>query len=196
MILKLHTETRLGNGYWKLNTSLLENSDYITLIKINIGDVKIEMASVSPRLLWDFCKLRIKEVSIEFASKITKQRKNEFRVCEKRLEELDKLLESKLSQSDHLSLNLERNEVWSTLDEYYKNEAIGNAIWARMKHIECCDKNTKFLFNLEKKHQTNNVISSIFNTKGNILNKSEHIVDEGANYNRNFSHFVFTFWIS
>ena len=185
VILKLNSECQLGNGYWKLNINHLKDDDFITLIRNTIDDVKQQMAGLNSRLLWDYCKLRIKEVSIEYASKMAQQRKSEISICEKRLEELDKLLETKLTHGDHLNLNTERNEIRSILDVYYKNESIGNAIRARMKHIEFCDKNTKFFLNLEKKRQTNNIISSIYNCKGIIVNKSEEILEEGANYYRN-----------
>jgi len=185
VILKLNSECQLGNGYWKLNINHLKDDDFITLIRNTIDDVKQQMAGLNSRLLWDYCKLRIKEVSIEYASKMAQQRKSEISICEKRLEELDKLLETKLTHGDHLNLNTERNEIRSILDVYYKNESIGNAIRARMKHIEFCDKNTKFFLNLEKKRQTNNIISSIYNKKGIIVNKSEEILEEGANYYRN-----------
>ena len=77
-----------GPGFWKLNTSFLSEDNYVTKIKNTIQETKTEYAnnsSVSPALLWEMIKLKIREVSLNYA----KQRKNE-RADQK--EELEKTI--------------------------------------------------------------------------------------------------------
>ena len=55
-----HTNKR-GPGFWKLNTSLLNEEIYVNLIKETIHETQVEYkddASVSPTLLWDMINLK------------------------------------------------------------------------------------------------------------------------------------------
>ena len=53
-----------GPSYWKLNTSLLEDAEYIELIK-NCFPEWIEEFNEDKRLLWDLVKYKIRQVSIK-----------------------------------------------------------------------------------------------------------------------------------
>jgi len=71
----LHYNPR-GLGFWKLNTSLLSNTEYINLIKQTIAQTQAEYKndeSINPALLWDMIKLKVCEKSLGFAA--TKKRK-------------------------------------------------------------------------------------------------------------------------
>lgn len=67
MILKisLHSNPR-GPGFWKLNTSLLTDTNYIEVIKLIIQQTREEYEnddSINPSLLWD-----MREKSLSFGS--------------------------------------------------------------------------------------------------------------------------------
>ncbi len=54
-----------GPGYWKLNSRLLEEAQYIDLIKTTIKDcMKVDFNDA--RLLWEYIKVRVKAVSIKY----------------------------------------------------------------------------------------------------------------------------------
>ena len=56
----LHYNPR-GRGFWKLNTSLLKEEEYLNLIKTTIDQTKSEYQSdntVNPALLWDMIKMK------------------------------------------------------------------------------------------------------------------------------------------
>ena len=62
-----------GPGIWKLNTSLLEDLEYIDLLTEMIEKWKIEFASLENKnLVWDLLKYRIRETSTKYSK--TKQR--------------------------------------------------------------------------------------------------------------------------
>ena len=57
----LHSNNR-GHGFWKLNTSLLEDTEYVTLIKSVIQQTKDEYTKdekIDPNLLWEMVKMKI-----------------------------------------------------------------------------------------------------------------------------------------
>ena len=62
LIISLHSNQR-GNGFWKLNTSLLSDEDYVKLIKSTIHQTKtcyVNDSTVSPALLWEMIKLKVR----------------------------------------------------------------------------------------------------------------------------------------
>ena len=66
----LHYNPR-GRGFWKLNTSLLKEEEYLNLIKATIYQTKSEYQSdnsVNPALLWDMIKMKVREKSIAYAA--------------------------------------------------------------------------------------------------------------------------------
>ena len=59
-----------GPGFWKLNTHLLTESEYINLIRETITDVSKEYEGqneVDKILLWDVIKMPIRATSIQYA---------------------------------------------------------------------------------------------------------------------------------
>ena len=61
--LSLHSNPR-GNGFWKLNTYLLADSNFIEIIKIAMQETANEYKDdklVNPRLLWVMIKLKVRE---------------------------------------------------------------------------------------------------------------------------------------
>ena len=65
------TSNPRGPGFWKLNTHLLTETDYVTLIKKTIIDVSKDYKDqneVDAILLWDVIKMQIRAASIRYAS--------------------------------------------------------------------------------------------------------------------------------
>ena len=54
-------------GFWKLNVSWLENAEYQNSIQKLIQDTCEENKHLNPNLIWDYCKIKTKELSIRFA---------------------------------------------------------------------------------------------------------------------------------
>ena len=72
--LALHSNPR-KNGFWKLNTSLLADNNFIHIetIKIAIHETANEYKDdklVNPLLLWDMIKLKVREKSITYSASI------------------------------------------------------------------------------------------------------------------------------
>ena len=71
--LALHSNSR-GPGFWKLNTSLLEDDGYVKQIKTTIKAVQEEYQednTINAALTWEMIKLKVREQSILYAK--TKQ---------------------------------------------------------------------------------------------------------------------------
>ena len=97
--ISLHSNPR-GPGFWKLNTSLLADKDYIDLIRLTIQETENEYAndkSINPALLWDMIKLKIREKSLSFATAKKRKTSHKQHELEEKIALLEKELEEPLS---------------------------------------------------------------------------------------------------
>ena len=64
----LENEPKRGKGLWKLNTGMLTDPDYISLIKDAIQNAKCDACNLSEiSLTWVFLKCKIRTESITYA---------------------------------------------------------------------------------------------------------------------------------
>ena len=87
-----------GPGFWKLNTSFLSEDNYVTKVKNTIQETKNGYAnnsSVSPALLWETIKLKIREASLNNAKQGKKERVDQTEELEKTIITLERTLEDK-----------------------------------------------------------------------------------------------------
>ena len=80
-----------GKGYWKLNSSVVNEIEYQVLIKDAINDTCNEYGTVLSKCqLWQFLKARIKENSIRYCILKAQSKKDEVKRVENELNLLDK----------------------------------------------------------------------------------------------------------
>ena len=98
----LHHNPR-GKGFWKLNTSLLKEEEYLNLIKTTIYQTKNEYQSdnsVNPDLLWDMIKMKVREKSIAFATAENYKTKSREDTFYKEISGLEKELDENTALND------------------------------------------------------------------------------------------------
>ena len=92
--ISLHSNPR-DRGFWKLNTSLLSDTDYIDMIKLTIEQTKEEYkngTSVNPSLLWEMIKMKAREKSISYAIGKKRNVVDKEHILEEKLRHLEKEL--------------------------------------------------------------------------------------------------------
>ena len=63
-------EQKYGPAFWKLNTSFLEDPEYVQMINNEYYNWLIEFPEISDKtVLWDLIKYRIRQVSIGYSKK-------------------------------------------------------------------------------------------------------------------------------
>ena len=114
---------RRGPGYWKLNTSILNEDLYKTGVKDIIESTKNEYENdLSKRMLWDLCKGRIKEFSIRYCIDRANVRKQRFHDLNTHLTDIDN--EISIQPQNIEFLRRERAEIKQRLDEMHLQQAI------------------------------------------------------------------------
>ena len=99
-----------GRGFWKLNTSLLMDNDYVRLIKADIKETIEKNENLNHILLWDFLKCHIRGTTISFSCMKSKKKRKQER----------ELLGEILSLEQSLAESPE-TEVQNLLSEKRKN---------------------------------------------------------------------------
>ena len=67
-----------NTAYWKFNTSLLKNNEFITELKVEIESMKVQLYELEPQKKWELMKYKIRAFCIDFSKNIAKQRRAEF----------------------------------------------------------------------------------------------------------------------
>ncbi len=100
MSLSLHNNPH-GCGFWKFNGSLLQNTNYVTLVKKVIDETMVIIKKSMAQLLWDTVKDQIRGSTIKYSS--TKKKKGMEKL--KKLEILLAQLEEQRDLNDNTTIN-------------------------------------------------------------------------------------------
>ena len=87
-----------GPGFWKLNTSFLLESEYVSLIRETISEVANEYTNihdVDAVLLWDTMKMKIRAKSLEYSKRKKKKDNSEEQLLELEIRSLNERLEQR-----------------------------------------------------------------------------------------------------
>ena len=133
-----------GRGFWKLNTKLLRNKNYIDIINAEISKTIELTQHKSGKDSWEDIKKRIKKTSIQFS-------KDNVSVENQVIASLSEIIND---YEARLPLNCEEYELYSTtkadLEERLMDKAQGIIFRSKVKWYEEGEKNTKYFYSLEK----------------------------------------------
>jgi len=167
-----------GRGYWKFNSNLLHDKNYVRNIKEIIKDSTNEFNTYDDKgLVWEMVKLKIRSFSVPYCIKKKKER-SQFR----------KKLESDL---ENLQIKLDENNTTETLDNFrttkreledMEKEHMNSIIFrSKAKWVEDGEKNTKYFLNLEKKNYLNKLITTL-DIDGNLTSDAKTISNEQTRF--------------
>ena len=79
-----------GRGFWKYNCSLINDREYVDLVKTTVNTTVVDNAGTDDILLWDTIKCQIRGATIKYSASKRKKKRNELLILENKLEELQK----------------------------------------------------------------------------------------------------------
>lgn len=171
-------ETKRGPGYFKLNNSILREQEYVEVINASIEQAKVEYSeTVTAQQLWDLCKLKIKQVTVEYCKICARERVNT-------IESLKLQVDSVRNQIDQGANNEEMlnkyHNIQHKLEVLLHQECKGTQV--RSKWVEQGEKNTKFFLNLEKTRAKHKTITAMQTANGNATTDQNEIGDHILNH--------------
>ena len=163
-----------GNGYWKLNTSILENQEYIEKLITKYQHKFKEQTKLD--ILWDNFKLEVRDKTIDHCKKLANSKKNEIKKLENELKYLEELSNTSTYKED-TSLKQKLEITIKRLDKLYTEKTKGRQIRSRVKWIEEGEKNTAFFLGLEKTRQTKKAINELYDKNGKSTTDQNEIME-------------------
>ena len=167
------TKYKRGRGFWKLNCSLLQDKNYVEMIKNTISETVQENCQAHPALLWDTVKCKIRGASIAYSSK--KQR-NVNKVLDD--------LENKITELNAEYNRYKSEEILSHLEEtktlFFKemeNKTKGAIIRSKCRYAELGEKNTNYFLSMEKRNFNKKVINKLLLDNGKEICKETEILE-------------------
>ena len=134
-----------GPSYWKFNSSLTNDTNYVTLINQSIPVWLNEFKDVTDkRVLWDLIKYRVRQVTIKYS----KERARETREKLSQIETLLKQCEDDCS-TDPTSENIEKEMLEGEYNSIYEYLSKGAIIRSRATRYEKGEKSNKFVLSLK-----------------------------------------------
>ena len=143
-------QPKRGRGLWKLNTSLLQDDNYIKLIKSTMQEGRLDIPNLSAKhVAWDYIKCQIRTESISFSIRKNKKQCDYINTLLERLVHLEGRITTTPSP-----LELEEyDNVKSAIEQYYEQKAKGTVLHSRCKFINEYEKPSKYFLNVEKVRQ-------------------------------------------
>ena len=143
MVIDLATWER-GRGYWKLNTSLLQRADYVTVINTTIEEFLQSAIDTNPKLRWEQLKSRVKKTSIDFARRSSSEQKLIIAQLSEKVNEYEA----------NLPLSREEDILWRESKAELENQQLdrikGVMFRSKAKWYELGEKGTRYFYSLEK----------------------------------------------
>ena len=175
-------ESIRGPGFWKFNSSLLDDGDYCEYIKGIIEKSKNEYNDVLDLALkWDLIKMEIRTATIAY-SKTQARLKRQF---EKDLINDINIIEQELSLAPTNELLLKHSLLQSQLETLYDHRAKGIILRSKINKVEFGEKNSKYFLNLEKSNSQTKHIKKLLSDSGETITDQSTILKYEENFYQN-----------
>ena len=156
-----------GPGFWKLNTSLTEDPDFLAILSVQVDDFLNSHNHIEYPKKFELLKTDIKNCAIKY-SKTNKKKHNDRQTTLEH--KIDDISEKLVSNPKSEQLNKELMQAKQELELIHLNKAKGAQLRSRIKWIEEGEKNTKYFLGLEKSKGKANTITELKRENEKIKN--------------------------
>ena len=186
IILKLRPryESNQGHSYWKFNSSLTEDRQFVNSWKNEIPVFEKEVFFLTDAIMkWEFLKFKFREFSGSFS--IRKSKEGKARRCE--LEKRRTELECSLSTKHNNNMLEEYHKCKSELDTLYDYITAGLIICSKSNWYEQGEKSSEYFLNLEKRNQVKSHLRQLISDSGNVINDPSEILCSIKNFMQHYT---------
>ena len=169
-----------GRGFWKFNCSLLQNKDYESLVKKTLNETVEENMGTTPDLLWETIKCRIRGATIQFCSRIKRNKIINLKILEEKVNDMEKNWRKfPTHESEQAML-----ESKTQLEQFLEKETKAAVVRCGGRWLEYGEKPSKYFLNLEKRNYNMKVINKLVNNNGEIITEANEILKEQYDFYR------------
>ena len=164
------TENSRGRGYWKLNTLLLNNKEFVKSMNIELDRVLNSTEEKNPSERWECIKTRIKKAASEFSRKNISMEKEVIANLSEKVNDYESRLPL-IEEEDSLYENTKAD-----LEEKVMERIAGVMFRSKAKWHELGERGSKYFYSLEKaRYNAKTCFKILDETKGEITNPQEII---------------------
>ena len=163
-----------GPGYWKFNTSLLRDQEYISKIN-SLLEIELAQEYKTKRMKWEMVKLAVRGSTIQYSARVQKSDKNKIEVLQRKVKQMqDKLqnIPTILIDSNIAQIKALQKEI----NEILNKKSMGAVIRSRANWEHYADRPSKYFLNLEKMNYSRKTIYRLENQNGNIESDPKEIL--------------------
>ena len=162
-------------GFWKFNSSLLNEKDFTDQMKIHLRDWQEQYECPNKTSKWELIKYEIRKFSIHY-SKLKNRTLNEQKSS----------LEKELCEIERNSINIANinryNEIKSQLREIENTAIEGAILRSKVQWHEEGERNTKYFLGLEKNRAVKKTINKLKLKNGQTITDRVDISNAQYNY--------------
>ena len=155
-----------GKSYWKLNTSVLRNQEYINFMNSEI-EIFLNEDFDDPNERLDLLKIMIKSKTILFCHKENNEMKNTHN---RLLHDINVINNALIKDPLNSSLVKSLEEKKLQLEIIEKHRTKGTIIRSRIKDIDEGEKNNTYFLNLENSKSKSNTITALSENNNTLTN--------------------------
>ena len=161
-----------GTGFWKFNTSLLKNQNFLNNIEQELTKTLELTDQHDPCMRWEKLKQRIKKAAINFSKKQSSEDKLIIAQLSEKVNEYEARLP--LSETEYKLLE----ETKAELEERIMERTKGIMFRSKARWYEEGEKNTQYFFALEKAKYNAKTCYKILKQDGTQIIEPQQILDE------------------
>ena len=168
--LHLHSESvrTYGPAFWRMNTSLLLDENYVKEIRKSIEKWQDDYYNKEDaQNLWEYLKYQIRQFTISYSKNKARQKRNDIKLLEKELNNVEK--QGSLKPEDIEILSEKRH----TLEQYYNHITEGIILRSKVKWYEEGERNSKYFLSLEKRNKVKSTIRKLKTETQDITNPQD-----------------------
>ena len=183
---KLQNTINKGKGFWKLNTSLLRDRQYVEIINRLIEECTTKYNNIENKsLVWDIIKCEIRGQTISYAAHKAKENRKREEQLHNRLQQIEEELDTTdNTTTTYKSIRNEYDNIKSEIEDLNEYKAMGHLIRSKAQWVEHGEKCSKYFLQLENRNYKTKYIKSIF-VNDNLITNPKDILDEQAKFYRN-----------
>lgn len=167
-----------GNSFWKMNTSVLEDIDYINLLKNEKDRWTNEYKDIQDhRVKWELIKYNIRKLTFEYCNQKSKRKRNKEKDLEKKFISLSRQLETNTIEKNETVLNGEIDLVKEELHKINEEKTQGAILRTKIKWSEEGEKSTKYFLNLESRNNAKKTMAKLMTNDGKYTTNPKEILD-------------------
>ena len=164
-----------GPGYWKLNTTFLQDIHYVEGMNKLLEMELSQNNEMSKKNKWEMIKMAARASSVQFSTRCKRSNINKIAILERKLHSLELELQSNsgLFNDTETQINKIRHEI----SKINQQKVRGTMLRSRSRYMAYGEKPTRYFLNLEKKNQKKKALFKLKNDDGSVTYGKDNILN-------------------